>query len=116
MTSDAEQPASADTSGGEEMALEKPDPAQIQQFVTTIKSAEQQVGEHVIRSLQVGDKVAVLTTVVVDLQGGQRLVSVALDQPMLDHVRRALHDAQPDREENVPCLGFHCGEDGDAAS
>ncbi len=128
MTSDAEQPAPADTSGGEEMALEKPDPAQIRQFVTTIKSAEQQVGEHVIRGLQDVDTVAVLTTVVGDPQGGQRLVSVALDESMLEHVRHALHDAQRDREEDVPCLGFHCftrrkhstdretGEDGDAAS
>ena len=128
MTSDAEQPAPAGTSGGEEMVLEKPDPAQIRQFVTTIKSAEQQVGEHVIRGLQDGDTVAVLTTVVVDPQGGQRLVSVALDESMLEHARRALHDAQRDREEDVPCVGFHCftrrkqstdcetGEDGDAAS
>ncbi len=128
MTSDAEQAASADASGGEEMALKQPDLEQIRQFVTTIKSAEQQVGEHVMRGLQDGDTVAVLTTVVVDPQGGQRLVSVALDESMLEHARRALHDAQRDREEDVPCVGFHCftrrkqstdretGGDGDAAS
>ena len=39
------------------------DPKQMVQFVTTIKNAEQQVGEHIIRALQHPKTVAVVTTV-----------------------------------------------------
>ena len=51
--------------GREQQIVEKADPGQLQHFVTTIKSAEQQVGENIISALHHEDTVAVLTTVVV---------------------------------------------------
>ena len=84
------------------------DSAQIKHFVTRIKSAEQQVGEHILASLQDEGTVAVLTAVVVDPAGGQRIVSAALDPMMLEQVQQLLHDAESQRTEEIPCVGFHC--------
>lgn len=84
------------------------DKSQIQQFVTTIKNAEQQVGEHIISALQHPGTVAVLTTAVVGPDGQQRVISAALDPQKLKLVQEILTDAQNERVEEEPCVGFHC--------
>ena len=84
------------------------DTNQIRQFVTRIKSAEQQIGEHIITALQADGTVAVLTAVVVGPDGGQRIVSAALDPNILQQVQLLLADAQTQRDEEIPCIGFHC--------
>lgn len=88
--------------------VEKVDRKQLQQFVTTIKSAETQVGEHVIQALRHDDTVAVLTTVVVGPDGQQRVVSAALDPDLMDQVQSLLVRAEEERKEEEPCFGFHC--------
>ncbi|MCG8649578.1 MAG: hypothetical protein MI861_07085, partial [Pirellulales bacterium] len=75
------------------------DSSQIKQFVTTIKNAEQQVGEHVIRSLQQPDTVAILTTVVLGPDGQQRVVSAALNPERMQQVQELLNRAEEEREE-----------------
>ena len=84
------------------------DASQIKQFVTRIKSAEQQIGEHILTALQEDGTVAVLTAVVVGADGGQLIVSAALDPNMLQQVQLLLADAQTQRNEEIPCVGFHC--------
>ena len=84
------------------------DGGQLKQFVTRIKSAEHQVGEHIIKALQDPDTVAVLTAVVVGTDGTQAVVSAALDPGMLQQVQKLLHTAEKERVEEVPCVGFHC--------
>ena len=84
------------------------DGSQLKQFVTRIKSAEHQVGEHIILALQDPDTVAVLTAVVVGSDGTQAVVSAALDPGMLQQVQKLLHTAEEKRDEEVPCVGFHC--------
>ncbi len=84
------------------------DGSQLKQFVTRIKSAEQQVGEHILTALQDPDTVAVLTAVVVGSDGTQAVVSAALDPDMLKQVQKLLHTAEKQRDEEVPCVGFHC--------
>lgn len=81
---------------------------QIKRFVTELKSAEVQVGEHIIGALQDPSTVAVLTTVVVAPDGGQRIVSAGLDPELLEQVQSLLDKAEDDRDEEVPCVGFHC--------
>ena len=51
---------------------------------------------------------AVLTTVVVGGDGGQHIVSAALDPGILQQVQHLLRDAQSQRDEEIPCVGFHC--------
>lgn len=87
---------------------EKVDQRQLQHFVTTIKTAEQQVGENIISALKHDGTVAVLTTVVVGPDGQQRIVSAALDPKMMSQVQALLMKAQDEREEEEPCVGFHC--------
>lgn len=84
------------------------DSGQIKHFVTQIRSAEHQVGEHIINALQDSDTVAVLTTVVVGPEGGQHIVSAALDPEMLEEVQKMLLKAEEERSEETPCVGFHC--------
>lgn len=84
------------------------DSDQIKHFVTQIKSAEHQVGEHIINALQDPDTVAVLTTVVIGPEGGQHIVSAALDPEMLEEVQTMLLKAEEERDEETPCVGFHC--------
>jgi len=84
------------------------DPKQILHFVTTIKNAEQQVGEHILKALQYGNTVAVLTTVVLGPDGTQRIVSAALDPARMSQVNEILQAAQRERQEQEPCFGFHC--------
>ncbi|GAA5507132.1 hypothetical protein [Novipirellula caenicola] len=81
---------------------------QIAQFVTTIKNAEQQVGEHIITALQHEDTVAVITTVVIGDDGQQRVVSAALNPTRLQQVQELLQAAADEREDEEPCVGFHC--------
>jgi len=88
--------------------IEKVDREQLQQFVTTIKTAETQVGEHIISALQHDGTVAVLTTVVLGEDGKQRVVSAALDPDLMDQVQELLVRAQKEREAEEPCFGFHC--------
>ncbi|MEE8153422.1 MAG: hypothetical protein V3T53_00515 [Phycisphaerales bacterium] len=84
------------------------DTDQIKHFVTQIRSAEHQVGEHIITALQDPDTVAVLTTVVIGPEGGQHIVSAALDPETLEEVQKMLLKAEEDRHEDIPCVGFHC--------
>ena len=84
------------------------DSNQIKHFVTQIRSAEHQVGEHIINALQDPDTVAVLTTVVVGPEGGQHIVSAALDPETLEEVQKMLLKAEEERREETPCVGFHC--------
>ncbi len=84
------------------------DSAQIANFVTTIKNAEQQVGENIIRALQHADTVAVLTTVAMTPDGQQRVVSAALNPSRLQQVQEILMAAEVERQEEEPCVGFHC--------
>ncbi len=81
---------------------------QIKQFATQIKSAEHQIGEHILTALQDPETVAVLTAVVAGTDGTQSIVSAALDPQILKQVQRLLHDAEVKRDEEVPCVGFHC--------
>lgn len=87
---------------------EKIDQQQLQHFVTTIKSAEQQVGENIIEALRHEDTVAVLTTVVVGADGLQHLVSAALSPQLMSQVQALIMKAQQERVEEEPCVGFHC--------
>ncbi|MCH8822330.1 MAG: hypothetical protein IH984_02365 [Planctomycetes bacterium] len=84
------------------------DTNQIKQFITQIRSAEHQVGEHIIAALQDPDTVAVLTTVVIGPKGGQHIVSAGLDPETLEEVQNMLAKAQQERREEIPCVGFHC--------
>lgn len=84
------------------------DAGQIQHFVTEIKSAEQQVGEHIIAALQDPRTVAVITTVVVGADAKQRIVSAGLDPEMMGEIQQLLQQAEQKRTEEVPCIGFHC--------
>ncbi len=87
---------------------EKVDRAQMAQFVTTIKNAEQQVGEHIIGALQHPDTVAVITTVMLGPDGQQRVISAALNPQRMKQVQEILHAAENEREQEEPCVGFHC--------
>lgn len=84
------------------------DRKQIAQFMTTIKNAEQQVGEHVIQALQHEDTVAVLTTVAMGADGQQRVISAALNPARMQQVQEILQAAEQERVEEEPCVGFHC--------
>ncbi len=88
-------------------AVANQDAGQLRQFVTQIKSAEHQMGEHIISALQDPNTVAVITAIVAG-PTGQALVSAALDPDMLEQVQKILHDAEAKRAEEVPCVGFHC--------
>jgi len=87
---------------------DKVDRAQLAQFVTTIKNAEQQVGEHIIQALQHDDTVAVITTVAMGPDGQQRVISAALNPERMQQVQEILQAAENEREEEEPCVGFHC--------
>jgi hypothetical protein len=93
---------------GNQVESDSLDREKIAQFVTTIKNAEQQIGEHIVTALQHADTVAVLTTVVVGPDGQQRVVSAALNPTRLQQVQEILTAAEQEREEEEPCVGFHC--------
>ncbi|MEZ6118464.1 MAG: hypothetical protein R3C28_18115 [Pirellulaceae bacterium] len=88
--------------------VSKVDTQQLQHFVSEITSAEQQVGEHIIRALRHDETVAVLTTVVVAPNGSQQLVSAALDPRLMQEVQQLIMEAAEEREDEEPCMGFHC--------
>lgn len=88
--------------------VQKVDRKQLKQFATTIKTAEAQVGEHIIAALQHDDTVAVVTTVVVGPDGRQQVISAALDPVLMNEVQELLTRAAQEREEEEPCMGFHC--------
>ena len=111
MEQENDPPIFVDESGDDENAprvIQKVDRQQLQHFVTEIKTAEQQVGENIIRALQHDDTVAVLTTVVMSPDGRQQVVSAALDPRLMKQVQAVLHQAQQEREAETPCVGFHC--------
>lgn len=89
-------------------AVADADPQKIVHFVTTIKNAEQQVGEHILRALQHTDTVAVLTTVGIGPDGAQNIISAALSPARLAQVNDLLQNAQQERELDETCFGFHC--------
>lgn len=88
--------------------IQKVDQKQLQHFVTEIKSAEEQVGENIIRALSHDDTVAVLTTVIAGPNGQQQVVTAALNPNLMDQVRDVLVQAEEEREPEDPCIGFHC--------
>ncbi len=89
-------------------AADQVDNQEITQFVTAIKNAEQQVGEHIIHALQHDGTVAVITTVAVGPDGQQRVISAALNPDRMQQVQEILQAAEEEREEEEPCVGFHC--------
>ena len=106
----ASQPPAGLPKGSDNLPVvaQEVDSDQIKHFVTQIRSAEHQVGEHIINALQDPETVAVLTTVVVGPEGGQHIVSAALDPEMLEEVQRMLLKAEEEHDEETPCVGFHC--------
>ena len=107
MSGDA--PASQDANAASpNEVIQKVDRQAIRQFVTELKTAEQQVGEHIIEALADDQTVAVLTTVVMGPDGRQRIVSAGLDPRLMAEVQSILVEAQEKRVEEVPCVGFHC--------
>ncbi len=82
--------------------------SEVLQFVTPLKSFEQQIGEHVMRALAAPETVAVVTAVVVGPDGQQRIVSAALDPKMMTQVQQMFGEAAEQRTEEIPCVGFHC--------
>jgi len=84
-------------------AVTNQDAGQLKQFVTVIKSCEQQMGEHILTALQDPNTVAVITAIVAG-PGGQALVSAALDPDMLGQVQKILSNAEAKRSEEVPCI------------
>ncbi len=82
--------------------------SEVQRFVSTIKNAEQQVGEHIIQALQHADTVAVITSVVIGPDGQQHIVSAALNPARAAQVNALLQSAVEEREEETLCVGFHC--------
>ena len=105
---DQPAPAGAGAPGSDEAPMQAAEPAKIAQFVTSIKNAEQQVGEHVIQALSHQGSVAVLTTVVVGPGGQQHIVSAALDAQKTAQVNALLQGAREERVQEEPCVGFHC--------
>ena len=110
---DEATPAAPDVEGDGDPSDDEPqvtndvDQGQLEHFVTHIKSAEQQIGENIVRALSHERTVAVLTTVVVG-PGGQQVVSAALDPSLMGEVRNVLRQAKEERKEEEPCVGFHC--------
>lgn len=84
------------------------DEKQIAQFVTTIRNAEEQVGHHIISALKHDDTVAVITTVAMGPDGKQRVISAALSPERMAMVQQILQNAEDEREDEEPCVGFHC--------
>lgn len=84
------------------------DEQQIAQFVTTIRNAEEQVGHHIISALKHAGTVAVITTVAMGPDGKQRVISAALSPERMAMVQQILQTAEDEREDEEPCVGFHC--------
>jgi hypothetical protein len=95
-------------SAGRVQPADQTDQTQLTQFITTIRNAEEQVGEHIIRALQHADTVAVITTLVIGPDGKQRVISAALNAQRMQQVQDILNTARQERIEEEPCVGFHC--------
>ena len=93
---------------GKVQPADQADQTQLTQFITTIRNAEEQVGEHIIRALQHADTVAVITTLAIGPDGKQRVISAALNAQRMQQVQEILNTAQQERVEEEPCVGFHC--------
>lgn len=100
--------SAAANSVGRVQPADQADQTQLTQFITTIRNAEEQVGEHVIRALQHSDTVAVITTLAIGPNGKQRVISAALNAQRMQQVQEILNSAQQERIEEEPCVGFHC--------
>jgi len=98
----------ASSSGSQVQAADQADQSQITQFITTIRNAEEQVGEHIVRALQHMDTVAVITTLAIGPDGKQRVISAALNAERMQQVQEILSSAERERIEEEPCVGFHC--------
>ncbi len=98
----------AAASVGRVQPADQADQTQLTQFITTIRNAEEQVGEHIIRALQHSDTVAVITTLAIGPDGQQRVISAALSPQRMQQVQEILNSAQQERLEEDPCVGFHC--------
>lgn len=104
-----ENPAAPDLDSiGKVQPADQADHTQLTQFITTIRNAEEQVGEHIIRALQHADTVAVITTLAIGPDGKQRVISAALNAQRMQQVQEILNTAQQERVEEEPCVGFHC--------
>ncbi|TWU58314.1 hypothetical protein [Rubripirellula reticaptiva] len=101
------EPGQADSNRTNQITNEV-DRDKIAQFVTTIRNAEEQVGQHIIAALQHDNTVAVITTVAVGPDGNQRVISAALNPDRLKQVQEILMQAEEEREDEEPCVGFHC--------
>ena len=89
-------------------AGQEPDGEVLPQFVTRLVSVEQQVGMHTIAALQHPEIVAVISTVAAGPDGSQHIMSVGLDPETLSHVQELLNNAQEEKTQRVPCVGFQC--------
>jgi hypothetical protein len=103
--------ASPETAGLDELSAaaerRKPENA-LPQFITPLASLEQQVGGHVIHALQHPGTIAVLSTVVAGIDGGQQIVSIGLDADRFVQVQELLSASMEDQKRRVKCMGFHC--------
>ena len=84
------------------------DDGRLPQFVTPLVPMEHQVGMHTIAALRHPEVVAVLSTVASAPDGTQHIISVGLDPQTLHHVQQLLAEAQEEKTQRVPCVGFQC--------
>ena len=78
------------------------------EYVSDLSTLRDQVGEHVMNALSDEDNVAVLSTVLVDRMGQQRILSIGLDAKMLSRVRDMVMSKREEKTQRIPCVGFHC--------
>ena len=107
-TPNSDTATTGSNSVGRVQPADQADQTQLTQFITTIRNAEEQVGEHIIRALQHSDTVAVITTLAIGPDGKQRVISAALNAQRMQQVQEILNSAQQERIEEEPCVGFHC--------
>ncbi len=103
-----QSPQDSPSPGAAPNVVSRPDPAKLQQMVIPIKSPATQVGESIVYALQQDNTVAVITTVVAGPDGGQHVVTAALDPSLMGEVQQLLARAAQERVEDEPCMGFHC--------
>ena len=103
-----QSPQDPPSPGAAPHVVPRPDQAKLQQMVVPIKSPATQVGESIVYALQQDNTVAVITTVVVGPDGGQHVVTAALNPSLMGEVQQLLARAAQERVEEEPCMGFHC--------
>jgi hypothetical protein len=85
-------------------------------FVTPLRPIVHQVGEHVLAALEEEETVAVLTTITGSNQG-QQVISIPLTAEHVQQVRGLIEEIhESDEPERVPCVGFHCLLEDEAAN